>query len=129
MQLTGKSTLLDILLILRLHAKLPTILQVAANEIFLFDKTGVQRVDALNIGDILNFRGLHSSASTTMHVWALIDSNLDLKGVPSIYFLNDFFVVQTPSPRAGHFDWTKKLSTEPARFILKQWSLTELILG
>jgi hypothetical protein len=57
----------------------------------------------------------------------LIDSNQDLSTVP--VFIRDLglFIVQSPSPRQVHLEWTKKHVT--MRYFLKPWTLSELFVG
>ena len=91
----GKSVLLWILLVLRLHAKLPTIFQYRSGLAYYFTAEGVQ---IINVKDT-HLQDIKDARKSTPHVWAVRDSNEELKTVHSDYFQSSIFIVQTPSPR------------------------------
>ncbi|KAF8068650.1 hypothetical protein FPV67DRAFT_1780143 [Lyophyllum atratum] len=129
----GKTAWLQLVLVLRLHAKLPTIYQVGPRLTYLFDSSGVERIITdLNADIIEGFKDAceaEAGPDGPLPIWALIDSNLDLTGVDPLYLTYKIFVVQTPSPRANHLEWIKKQSITVPVFILQPFTLAELIAG
>ena len=121
----GKSVLLRILLVLRLHAKLPTIFQCISGLAYYFTAKGIQIISlkGTHLQDIKNAR------ESTPQVWALIDSNRHLKDVQEVYYESSIFIVQTPSPQESRTEWKKKTNVAITSFILKPWSLLELLYG
>lgn len=113
---------LSILLVLRLHAKPPTFYQRRLDEVYYFTEDGVQSIPLRNGVAFL------AAAELTPHAWALVDSDLDINGVDPLYF-DLLFIVQTPSPRASRMRWEKKTSLPIDLFILKPWTLPELLCG
>ncbi len=110
-------------LLLRLHAKFPTIYQNEVDWVFCFDEQGVERKHIRQIPSFLN-DNLNGDRS---RIWALVDSNRTFKDVPDNYPANQIFVVQTPSPRTEHLEWGRKIDAKPVTFILEPWSLPEII--
>ena len=55
----GKSVLLWILLVLRLHAKLPTIFQCYSHLVFYFTAAGVQSIKLEDLGNIKDAKRVH----------------------------------------------------------------------
>lgn len=112
-------------LLLRLHAKLPTIYQYEVGRILCFDERGVENRDIRLIGDFKN----RNFEDEQTRVWALVDSNEELKGVSQLYSTCGVFVVQAASPSDSRLRWSRKLSSCGKVFILELWSLPELICG
>ncbi|KAF8069237.1 hypothetical protein FPV67DRAFT_1112863 [Lyophyllum atratum] len=125
----GKTAWLPLVLILRLHAKLPTIYQVGPRSTLLFNGSGVERIMTDLNEDII--RGFKKACEVDgpFPIWALIDSNLDLTRVNPLYLTSEIFVVQTPSPRANRLEWKKKQNIKAPEFILQPFTLSELIAG
>ena len=109
----GKSVLLWIALLLRLHAKLLTIYQCSPHEVFYFTAQGV------HIIKLIDTQAIRDAKESTPQVWALVDSNIESTTVKEVLFNEHIFVVQTPSPRGYRLDWWRKRSLPIKRFILK----------
>ncbi|KAJ3508499.1 hypothetical protein NLJ89_g5717 [Agrocybe chaxingu] len=112
----GKTLWLMLVLILRLHAGLPTIFQSRPNDIYFFHADGVVCVESVTtLGKRAN------------NVWALVDSNAALQSVDKAFFQKGAFVVQAASPKDERINWVKGMTFLPKKFILAPWSLSELI--
>lgn len=120
----GKTAWLIIVLILRLIAGLPTILQLRPNRLYYFDDSGVHQLKYTSSTDAFEFRTQFAPST-----WCLVDANIDVQTVPS--FIRDLrlFIVQTSPPRAERVQWHKKQSTPVLFYFLKPWTLSELITG
>ncbi|KAG5639712.1 hypothetical protein H0H81_005895 [Sphagnurus paluster] len=116
----GKTLWIYFILILRLHARLPTILQITSTQSVFFSEEGID----------IEYNNWHVSAFAkyygTNRVWALIGTDT----IPSIYHIYgclSIFVVQTPAPQYKLLRWTEKLDGRKAKFVLNPWTLAELI--
>ncbi|KAF8650653.1 hypothetical protein AX16_005133 [Volvariella volvacea WC 439] len=130
----GKSIWLFFVLILRLHAKLPTIYQVDASRLWFFSHSGVISMSSAAAGSIYQFVEYVGEDPSHIwidpfYVWGLVDSNQQLRSVSSQLSSDSLFTIQTPSPRSERMEWLKKLSTGYHIFILKLWTVAELICG
>ena len=123
----GKSLWLVILLILRLHARLPTIYQSTVDYAYIFNDEGVFKLNCGSHGEP-DWYELGRQTTLPPTTWALIDSNQDLVGVPLAYY-NRLFVVQAASPRHDCFAWRDKASHYAALYIMQPWNITELLQG
>ncbi|RXW22349.1 hypothetical protein EST38_g3543 [Candolleomyces aberdarensis] len=119
----GKSTFLQVLLILVLHARLPVIFQSEPDAVVLFDERGVHITPSSQI-----FHFILSYGTRDSRVWALVDSSPSLNApAPELYedHMQPVFIVQTPSPRWESMHWVSK--TPVLAFVFKPWPLEELI--
>lgn len=124
----GKTTWLYLVLVLRLHARLPTIYQFGTRQILFFDDHGASLLKRDLDSDALTpFLKRNGHDGNPTRVWALVDSNQELISVDQAYYSHRIFTVQTPSPRQDRIQWTKKLNGPYQRFILAPWILSELI--
>ena len=94
-----------VVLILHLQAGLPTIYQSRTDHMYVFNDEGVFKFLCGYLGEPDWFEPKRCTPSPT--TWALIDSNQNLINVPMTY-QNNFFIVQTPSPRPDRFAWQRK---------------------
>jgi hypothetical protein len=120
----GKTVWLCLLLVLRIHARLPTIYQFRENYFYYFHAEGVSIISvdkSLIATDIRN----QFDPST----WCLVDSNLRLGAMPGFIQDLDFFIVQAASSRQHHLIWTDKVSRPVRRYYMKVWDIPELIAG
>ncbi|KAF8644837.1 hypothetical protein AX16_008240 [Volvariella volvacea WC 439] len=130
----GKSIWLFFVLILRLHAGLPTVYQTSASHLWFFSHCGVSSSSSANGGVVADFaeyvgRDPHNVWIDPFYIWGLVDSNQELRSVSSEFASDLLFTIQTPSPRNERMKWLKKLSTGYHIFILKLWTPAELICG
>jgi hypothetical protein len=115
------------MLILRLHAGLPTIYQSTVDRAYLFINEGVFECDCGYRGDP-NFDELERCTALPASTWALIDSNQNLIKVP-LGYQNRYFVVQASLPSSVHFAWRDKVNFPVDTYIMQPWTITELLQG
>ncbi|KAF8646920.1 hypothetical protein AX16_007012 [Volvariella volvacea WC 439] len=130
----GKSIWLFFVLILRLHAKLPTVYQVSASRLWFFSHDGVSSSSSTSEGAVTDFatyvgRDPRDVWLNPFYIWGLVDSNQQLRTVSSKFSLKTVFAIQTPSPRNERMERLKKWSSRHQIFIMKLWSVAELICG
>jgi hypothetical protein len=124
----GKSVWLVFMLILRLQAGLPTIYQSTSDRMYLFNDCGVFEFPCNSRGNPDWTEIYENFEVDPLTTWALIDSNQDLVQVPLSY-QNRFFIVQATSPREDHFAWKNKAHQSTFIYIMKPWTLCEILLG
>jgi len=86
---------------------------------YIIDSLGVRRVD---------IRVLYRDSITEKY-WCLVDSNDKLETVPEDIYSLGTFIVQSVSPRNKRVDWWTKYPPPVRSFFMKEWSLSELIMG
>jgi hypothetical protein len=121
----GKSSLLQVTLVQRLQAGLPTIYQSVKRHLFFFSKDGVFKCD-FTLGSIDEYEFMTFVPKST---WCLVDSNRDLISVPVFITSLGLFIVQAASPRFHRVDWVDKAARPVMRFFMKPWELSELFVG
>ena len=94
-----------LILVLRPHARLPTIWQDSPHSFYAFLDEGVFRVTH-DDPDPSSFLDLADHLSK--HTWILFDSNLN--NVAPNTATMDLFIVQAASPRSENFTWPGKKS-------------------
>ncbi|KAI0038280.1 hypothetical protein FA95DRAFT_1613506 [Auriscalpium vulgare] len=114
----GKTLCLYFLLCLRLLAGRPTLFQHTADCVFRYRSTGVTQI---------NFSDHPSLYNLPDGTWILVDSNRQVKDVHKCLMESKGFIVQASLPRVERMKWRSKgcVST----FIMRPWSLAELIVG
>ncbi|KAJ3489416.1 hypothetical protein NLJ89_g11530 [Agrocybe chaxingu] len=121
----GKSLWLVTVLILRLHARLPTIYQRQNDRILFFDQDGP--------AEFRTVVDLFRSAAVRRHqrgeLWVLVDTNDELQTVDRCYRFQHAFIIQSIATDVKHTRWMRKLSFLATHFVLQPWSLAELIIG
>ena len=122
----GKTVWLNVVLILRLQAGLPTIYQSHPDRLYFFSKEGVFKCNCSpgHIPNPCEFRRRIPEST-----WCLIDCNQDLVGVPMFIQQLRLFIVQASSLRSDHLKWTNKATSLVIRYFMKPWTLSELIVG
>ncbi|KAM6495199.1 hypothetical protein JOM56_009822 [Amanita muscaria] len=118
----GKTVFLYVLLVLRLHARLPTIFQSEKTHVYYFDDKGVFDMTP-------EFITTHFRFKFDQSTWCLIDSNPNLSTVPVFIQNLGLFIVQAASPRPHRFEWTKKAVAPVTRYFMEPWTLSELLVG
>lgn len=108
-------------LVLRILAGLPTILMTESDRFFIFQESGVIEVKSKDASEF--------QAQISDKFWCLVDSNADLVGVPTCISDLGCFIVQAASPRATRLDWWTKARFAVDLYYMKEWSLSELIIG
>ncbi|KAH8109911.1 hypothetical protein DFH11DRAFT_840580 [Phellopilus nigrolimitatus] len=119
----GKSLFLHFILCLRMLAGQPTIFQNQAKNFYILNDEGVFRVDCPGQTDPYVFHQFLPRST-----WYLIDSSIHLEGVSEAALRLPFFIVQAASPRKHHLQWLKKYP-KASKYIMKPWTLSELIAG
>ena len=119
--LSGKSVFLLRILIRRLALQLPTALQIDPDRAMLFHEGGVKEFKLLN--DRAAYKGLFEDHLS--RIWALIDSNEELKEPAPMFRQGFFFVVQTAPPSPESQKWTTTVRTED--FYMKPWPFVKVI--
>jgi hypothetical protein len=116
--IAGKTTFLYFVLIERILAAKPSLLQLDPHVIFFVDGT----LKVFSRGSLLDPGG-HPG------VWALVDSNANLS-VPDPVFTglhSSFFVVQASSPNTARYkSWKRQLSAKLV--VMKEWSWEEIYI-
>ncbi|KIL65205.1 hypothetical protein M378DRAFT_162471 [Amanita muscaria Koide BX008] len=120
----GKTVLLYVLLVLRLQARLPTIYQSRKDHLYYFANDGVFKIDLTRGLIATDFKSQFDRST-----WCLIDSNQSLDTVPGFIQDLDLFMVHASSPRPHRFEWIKKATRPVARYFMKSWTLSELLVG
>ena len=123
---SGKSLWLVLALVLRLHARLPTMYQSTPEKILFFSEDGVELFSTSSLG---RFAPSKRTEMERLHLWALINSDETLKNVDPRFVALIIPIVQTPSPREDRLQWLNKVSVPRKLFLLQPWSLAELIVG
>jgi hypothetical protein len=109
----------------RLHAKLPTILQLKDEGFFLFSEYGVHRfpeqpflVDtAQRLSRIMK------------NTWCLVDSN-NHHYTPSTFLSNSgLSIIQSASPRHDRVDWAEKSNVDVRTYYMPPFTLEEAIIA
>ncbi|KIM90408.1 hypothetical protein PILCRDRAFT_1716 [Piloderma croceum F 1598] len=124
----GKSLWLYIVLVLRILAGRPTIYHFGPDICYVFDADGLYEV---NFGNT----GLQSSGhwqfnnAISQQDWCLVDSNQTVVSVPPFLASLPIFLVQSASPRSERIEWSKKYNHVHITYCMKNWSLSELIVG
>ncbi|KAJ3493460.1 hypothetical protein NLJ89_g11015 [Agrocybe chaxingu] len=123
----GKTYWLLTVLVLRLHARLPTIYQWEPDRIVFFDQDGPVHFRTVN--DVLN-----SAAAVQLwhsrELWVLVDVKNDHQHpVDRLYHSRGVFIIQATTTSMRYTRWMDKLSYPGVSFILRPWSLAELIIG
>lgn len=121
---TGNITLLYVLLVLRLQARLPTIYQSRNSYLYYFTNEGVFVVPLTHGLIATEFK---SQVQPT--TWCLIDSNQSLNMVPVFIQDLDIFTVQASSPRPHCFRWMNKATRRVTQYFMEPWTLPELFVG
>ena len=111
----GKSLLLVLILHMRSLAGSPTVFIQHPDYADVFSFFGIERLLQRHL----------SKSRLPPSLWVLIDSNMQLKGVPD-WVTGLGFVVQAASPTPGRLEWQKK-RTGVSSYVLKPWSLEEAL--
>ncbi|CAA7260981.1 unnamed protein product [Cyclocybe aegerita] len=120
----GKTFWLILVLVLRLHARLPTAYQVRPNQILFFDEHGVQ--------ELFTLKGQMFDIALRRHepgdVWALVDSNECLQGADDRYHFSKMFIVEaTTLDSEGGVCKGELASRRVSDFILDPWTISDII--
>jgi len=121
---SGKSVQSLLILILRLHAHLPTIWQDSDTSATLFTNEGVFQLsfDNVTLATLTSFGDYFPPCT-----WLLFDSfNLETERWPKLSHTG-IFTVQSSSPRAKRFAWTSK--TNMSMWYMRPFTLAELIMA
>lgn len=86
---------------------------------YVVDSKGVRKISAEKF----------SRNSVAKGCWCLVDSNRNLTTVPKKLLDLGSFLIQTTSPYDVRIEWMKKTSHLYTPFYMKEWSLSELIVG
>ncbi|KAG5652927.1 hypothetical protein H0H81_003070 [Sphagnurus paluster] len=116
----GKTLWIYFVFILRLHARLPTILQVTSTRLIFFSEDGVN--DEEDDKHVLGFVDRWGNN----RVWALIGTD-DIPDIYRTYGIRSIFILQASPPHYDLLRWTDKLCGEKPKFILNPWTFAELI--
>ncbi|KAI0061435.1 hypothetical protein BV25DRAFT_1916809 [Artomyces pyxidatus] len=119
---TGKALWELYVLALRLQAKKVTIYQNAPGHFYVFDEEGVWDVSA-NDGD---YSGTLDEY-VDVRAWAIVASNEVLAQVSPFLKHSRRFIVQAASPRKDRTEWLRTYSSAATVFIMKPWTLDELL--
>ncbi|OJA08888.1 hypothetical protein AZE42_12719 [Rhizopogon vesiculosus] len=121
----GKTLFLYFLLRCRLHAKLPTILQLDSHGFLLFSEFGVYDFSASPFPPCL------ASALSIIapNIWCLVDSNED--NHTPLYFIKSsaLSIIQAASPRQSGVAWLKKINLHRQTYYLPPFTLQEAIVA
>ena len=120
---SGKSVFLLRMLIRRLALKLPTALQIGPNRGMLFHEGCVKEFKLLD--DDTAYEKLWGDKDPLSRIWALVESNKNLREPAPIFQQGPFFAVQAASPRPERRKWTKTVRTK--RFYMKPWPFLEVV--
>ena len=120
----GKTVLLNVLLVLRLQARLPTIYQSRGSHLYYFADDGVYVISLTPSLIATNF-----SSQFHKSTWCLIDSNQSIDTVPVFIQDLDLFIVQASSPCPHRHTWTDKATSPVLQYFMKSWTLPELLVG
>ncbi|KAK0463202.1 uncharacterized protein EV420DRAFT_1639354 [Desarmillaria tabescens] len=104
----GKTIFLYYILLLRLQANQPTILQ------------GVFSVSMADFMDVAKL--------IPDNAWCLVDSNETLQGVPLPITKSSFFIIQAARARKDHLQWQNQV-LGIHQYVMKPFTLSELIVG
>ena len=91
------------------------------DHVYIIDSSGVRRINS----DI----GALNHGSITEKYWCLVDSNNKLESVPEDIYSLGTFIIQSASPRNKRVEWWTKYTPPVRNFFMKEWSLSELIMG
>ena len=116
------------MLILRVHAGLPTMYQFDLDHVYLFNDKGVFEFNCRSNGQPPDMFEIRRRTTLPTETWALIDSNQSLVGVPPAYQTN-YIVVQAALPRSERIAWKDKVNRSVGLYIMQPWTITELLHG
>lgn len=117
----GKTILLYYILVKRLFEKKSTILQNNRDCLYVFNANGVRVMSAS--------RFVHPKSAEYQNTWALVDINPYVQE-PASMIGNDnnpFFLIMAPSPRPSRLRNLQKFGRPGAYWLMKPFSLAELI--
>ncbi|KAF8806595.1 hypothetical protein BYT27DRAFT_7141270 [Phlegmacium glaucopus] len=126
----GKSLWLLIVLFLRVLAGCPTIYHFEPGNCYVFNADGLYEVNFGDTGLGLQPSGrLHFNKAISSQYWCLVDSNRSVTSVPPFLALLGTFLIQVASPRSDPIEWRKKYDHVSITYYMKNWLLSELIMG
>lgn len=102
----------------RILAASPTIWQSSKYCFYVHHSSGVEE---RSFSDSRSLHGWPDGA------WCLVDSNLEVLGVRETLMNSNAFIVQAASLRIDHMKWSNKRFA--FKYLMKPWSLAELIVG
>ncbi|KAF8643030.1 hypothetical protein AX16_009274 [Volvariella volvacea WC 439] len=116
----GKTIFLFYTLLLRLHAKKPTLLVMDPHTVTLFLSGGAFNLPLTAISV--------ASPIVPRDTWCLVDSISDIEDVPGVIVRQDLFTIQAASPRPNCVRWLGK-TVETDRYVMCSFSLAELVIA
>ncbi|KAF5389912.1 hypothetical protein D9757_003681 [Collybiopsis confluens] len=120
----GKSSFLQYVWAIRTLLNLPTLFAKAEVAYIWVDNKIFTTTGTLTQLDAIVLRN-----NLPKDTWCLVDSNAKLELVPECITDSGRFFIQAASPRDFRLKWRHKVPFPPVFFVMRDWSLAELVCG
>ncbi|KIM89450.1 hypothetical protein PILCRDRAFT_2664 [Piloderma croceum F 1598] len=125
----GKSLWQLFVLVLRILAGRPTIYHFEPEICYVFDADGLYEVNFGTIGGLQSLGRWQFNKAVSPQYWCLGNSSQTVRDVPPFLASLRVFLVQSTSPHIERIEWRKKYDYVAIPYLMKNWSLSELIMG